>query len=260
MSTDTLGGALSGLDLASLLTQQDVQTEESALEAVSRDIARDLVEVVALSGSQLLSGRDEGRVLEQLADGLGSLMRLARASQDPEHIALLEGLDEALVSYRGKRGKSGPRHAFLNTLRDWLPRYGSYLGGDSEERLTALVEFNSDELPLFAELANIRGIGPRRLRRLHGAGFYQAASLSHADPEELAAVTGLPRKLAADVIAESAAWQEEQRRRAVVDMNRRLQDFQRAVSALKQEGNGELLSAAQEAMNSMRAMLADLEG
>lgn len=254
-----LASILDGLSLEQFLDEGANDTEQSALSAVSMDIAKDLVEVVALCGSQLLSGRDEKRVVDQFQEGLTSLMRLAKASEDEEHIAHLDRLQEGLAEYRKSAGRSGPRHTFLNLLRDWLPEYGRFLGGDSEERLVEMVEFDSDSAPLFVELSNLRGVGPRRLRRLHGAGFYQAALLSEANPEELAAVTGLPIKLSHQVVEQSKEWLEVQRRKAIVDMKRRLQEFQEAVALVRGSSQSELQGAAEDALLSMKKLLQDME-
>lgn len=255
-----LNDALAGLSLDDFLDGGEQTTEQSALKAVSMDIARDLVEVIALCGSQLLSGRDEKRVVDQFQEGVNSLMRLAEAAEDQAHIDLLQELGDGLAVFRASGGRSGPRHNFLNLLRDWLPVYGRFLGGDSQGRLVKMVEFDRDAAPLFVELANLRGIGPRRLRRLHGAGFYQAAVLSEADPAELAAVTGLPLKLASEVVLHSKAWLAEQRRKAIVDMNRRLREFQEAVALVEASGQAELQGAAQQALLSMKKLLSDMEG
>lgn len=225
------------------------------LVAVAHRIASQFVGVLHATASRLFGAKDPLGPLQQLFATLDALRRLAQASHDERHLALL---DE--ITAEARRFTSAPngraRDRFLARLRSWLPRYADHLGGEDGDALRGLVAYDAAAIPLFGELREIPGIGRRRLERLFCAGLWSVDVVSAADAAEVAAVTGLPRGLAEDVVARARVWSEEHRRRAVVDLRARLSEFARIVGAIDPAEAPDLHALARETVGEMRGLLA----
>lgn len=225
------------------------------LVAVTHRIASQFVGVLHATAGRLFGAKDPRGPLQQLRSTLDALRRLAEASHDAPHLALLDEIaEEASRFAEAPHGRA--RDRFLGRLRSWLPRYADQLGGDDGDALRGLVRFDPDAVPLFGELREIPGIGRRRLERLFCAGLWSVDVVSAADPVEVAAVTGLPRTLAEDVVRRARMWSEEQRRRALVDLRARLADVSRIVGAIDPAAAPDLHALARTTFEEMRGMLA----
>lgn len=228
------------------------------LRAVTHRIASQFVEVISIAATRILGTGGADISLRPMQASLDSLTRLGVAADDAEHLALLEELRDALDTYDQRRAQGRGHARFRDTLRAWLPRYAAFVGGDQGDRIRELVEFDSRDVPLFTHLHQLRGIGPKRLQRLYAAGLYEAATLADADPDDTADVTGLPRKLAHDVVAASQRHREVQRQRLVHDLPSRLEEFSRVVSEVRRTGDVGLLTAAKASYQEMLRILDDL--
>jgi hypothetical protein len=225
------------------------------LLAVTNRIASQFVGVLHATASRLFSAKDPRGALQQLTSTLDALRRLAEASRDEAHLALLaEAEDEAARFAAAPHGRA--RDRFLARLRGWLPRYADHLGGDDGDAIRGLVHFDPDAVPLFGELREIPGVGRRRLERLFCAGLWSVEVVSAADPAEVAQVTGLPRALADDVVARARAWAEEHRRKTVVDLRARLAEFARILAAIDPAAAPDLHALAAATIDEMRGMVA----
>lgn len=228
------------------------------LRDVTRRISAQFLDVLHVTASSLFAGRDPRGAAAQLLTALDALLRLASAAQDTTHEALLHEIRPLAEAFAGDpRGRS--RDRFLAKLRAWLVRYAEHLGEEEGARFRALVAYDAREVPLFAELAAIPGIGPRRLDRLFCAGLYAVEVVGAADPIEVAQVTGLPRALAADVVSRARSFQDEHRRRTVVEMRARLTEFQRVLGAIDPSVNADLWAIARSAVQEMQTMVNHLQ-
>lgn len=231
MSTDrTLGLVATKEDWDSLASGQ--VRPEDALEAsrwgaiepsdelgrVSRRIAAQYAEVIASFASNALAGRTSSGSVTQVEEALDALRRLSTAADDPRQRVLLDQLELLLLPATTGRLNSRSRQGALMKLRSWIPRFAETLEAEDAERMARLVEWERGSVPLLDELAGIRGIGPKRLRRLYAAGLHNVGAVADADPQEVAEVTGLPRKLSERVVEATRRFAVTERRRSLEGM------------------------------------------
>ncbi|MES2638932.1 MAG: helix-hairpin-helix domain-containing protein [Myxococcota bacterium] len=223
----------------------------SELREVTRRIAAQFLDVLHVTASGLFAGRDPRGSAAQLVTALDALDRLAVAARDDAHRATLAEIHpHARAFAENPAGRA--RHRFLARLRPWLVHYAAHLSESDGARIRQLVAFDIADVPLFAELSAIPGIGPRRLERLFCAGLYAVEVVSAADPAEVAQVTGLPRVLAADVVTRAGIFAEERRRRCVLEMRARLAEFQRVFGSIDRATNPELWDLARSAVTDLQ--------
>lgn len=227
------------------------------LYEVTRRISLHLLDVLVTTARTLLAGGMDRDELHQLIATLDSLRRLADAArEDTQRRSIDRMAAEARRFEASPNGRA--RERFRVRLRDWVVEFGGALGDGEGQRLRALVEYDPREVPLFAELARLHGVGPRRLRRLFAAGLHSVEVVARARAEDLSAVTGLPRGLAEDVIRRAQAFETEEKRRAIFEMQARLTRFSSAVDEL---GEGpELRAAAAAAIDQMQRLIEQLHG
>ncbi|MCB9778768.1 MAG: hypothetical protein H6742_09415 [Alphaproteobacteria bacterium] len=255
LSVDELEGALRHAEDSNDEDTCHELADAAELLAVTHRIAGNMIEVVALAGAQVLSPDGAMAGLARLEPALDALERLARASGELAHLELIQELSLAVDLYRERQARGTGRATFRDALRAWLPRYAAHVGGPDGDRLRQLVEVDIDAVPLFASLQALDGVGPRRLARLHAAGFYEPETVRTADPVELAQVAGLPRDVARRVVEHAQVFEERRQRRCVLEMQRRIEEFRRVVASLD-GGPSELRTAAQAALSEMQATLA----
>ena len=227
------------------------------LFAVSRRIAGQYVDLVEAFASAVFRGRPPRSAIEQFASALGNLRRLADATGDEEQGAVLQEMSKALDAWLGG-GKRG-RHRFQSHLRSWLPRFAEHLDGADADRMRNLVDFEPRSIPLFNVLSAIRGIGKQRLARLYCAGLHNVEIVCSADPDEIAAVTGLPRSLAAEVVAASRDYALHQRRTSAFALRSAALELQRALSALPDAMDPELVALALKTADDLRGLVASTQ-
>jgi|GEM_PF-2810621 len=234
------------------------------LQAVADRIALQFVDVLAATSSRLFSRPGSGALaLDPLVAAIGSLRTLAEAAGETARVALLDELAEHAATWREQGAASRGRSRFLDRMRAWLPAFADELGSGGGLRLRSVVDFSADEAPLLDELASMRGMGPRRLARLYCAGLHTVDALSGAEAEEVAQVTGLPRALSSQVREFAVRFERDRRRGTVLDLRRRLGEFERLLSRLDQQSDPDLAHIAREALDDLSRMVrmhADLGG
>ncbi len=223
------------------------------LTAVTHRISAQYVEIVRVAAAGVFAGRDARTGLQQLASALDALEKLAIVARDEPQRQLIVELRPSLVACaENPRGRD--RERFLARLREWLPRFAEGLG-EPGRGLRDLVSFDVSAIPLFEELLALPGIGPRRLSRLFCAGLYAVEVVSGADPAEVAQVTGLPRRLAEEVVTRARGFAEQRRRRCLVELHARLAEFQDVVRSLDPGTAPELHALARAAVREMYGMV-----
>ena len=110
--------------------------------------------------------------------------------------------------------------------------------------------YQDRSLPLLEELANLKGIGPKRLERLYCAGLFTIAE-----------VTGLPRKLAEQVVDSTREFAERQRRSCVVELHQRVQEFHAVLPRLNpaNEDDRRMLDLARQTLAELQSALSQIE-
>lgn len=229
------------------------------LRHVTHRIAGQFVEVIAQGAATVLRGGTLREGVGQLLSALDALDRLAAAADDAEHAAMLGELRAAIEVFQERAARGVGHAAFRDAVRDWLPRYATAVGSGSAEALRRLTEYAEADVPLFEHLRAIRGIGPKRLQRLYAAGFYTVEALQDADVEETAQVTGLPRRLTAEVVEASLQYRARKRERLVEELPRKVEEFARLLRDLENLPDPALRSRALASWQEMHRLIASME-
>lgn len=256
----------SDADLAQLLEHPDFAQPapdllaDAELQALTRGLAAQYVDVIAAFVSHAFAGHDDASAPRtQTLSALDALIRLSTETGDLEmsgRLALVHSLASAGMPRRKKQ-----RHLFLRELREAVLALAACLTDESARRLRSLVLLEDRSPPLLAELDKLRGIGPRRLERLWCAGLFTIEAVSRAGPDEIAEVTGLPLVLARDVVQVTQRFADEERRRCVMELHHRVQEFTRALPDLANNPNAsaDLLQLARTSLVELQRALAELE-
>ncbi|TNE91195.1 MAG: hypothetical protein EP330_06000 [Deltaproteobacteria bacterium] len=247
-------------DLADLTQELLAPSEE--LGRVSRRIAAQYAEVVASFAASAFAGRANEATLAQVEAAVDALRRLADASGDTQQDRLLGELWRIIGPATTGRLNSRARQSALVQLREWIPRFADTLEAEDAERLIGLVEWDSSAVPLLDELATLHGIGPRRLQRLYAAGLHNVSVVAAADPQDVAEVTGLPRELAARVVAATREYAFTERRRCLEGLRDRALRLRNILDSVPLDEDGRLHDLAADALREVEATfqrLHDLE-
>lgn len=237
---------------------EDEHTDAIELKALTRTLAGQYLDVLAVFVSQVFAARPGSNTPGGKAQtAIKNLLRLTEATGDTEMQQVLADID-GLITQGVPAGKRD-RHHFLRELRDHVLGFADCLSDEDKLRMRGLILHEDRALPLLDELAEIRGIGPRRLERLYCAGLFTVEAISEADPEDIAQVTGIPSNIAAEVVSATQAFADKQRTRIVRDLEQRARDFARALPHLKSSGRDELLTLARQALRTLEESLAHLE-
>lgn len=217
------------------------------LERVSRKLAEPYLRSVGGFAAAAFRGSPLGEELGAVRAAIRSLTRLAVASGRLQEVALLESFPEdgfGLVQLRqGKR-----RLAALSRLRDWLGRLAEVQHAGGREELLDALSWKSGAVVHFAELGRVPGVGPRRLERLYLAGLYSVRTLAAADPDDVAAVTGMPRSVATSVIERTRSY-------ARAEQERTLDALQVQIQRLKYLSEVAPLDGAESSLSSVDELL-----
>lgn len=253
-------------ELAELLANPDLSqpspdaVADQELMQLTRGLVAQYVDVIAAYVSHAFARPDDAAApRSQTLAALDSLIRLSSETGDHELSERL-ALVRRLASEGMPRGKKA-RGQFLRALREAVLTLAACLEDASAQRLRSLVLLEESSAPLLAELEKLRGIGPRRLERLYCAGLFTIEAVSRSTPEEIAEVTGLPQLLAREVVLATQRFAEEERRRCVMDLHHRVQDFTRALPDLASSPNAsaELLELARRSLEALQRALAEID-
>ncbi|MBK7757528.1 MAG: hypothetical protein IPI35_14220 [Deltaproteobacteria bacterium] len=272
--TEEDGMSFSGLnfsegDLNSLLSglgTDDAEPYEGELEAseelhaLARTLSGQYVDVVGAFVRQVFSSRP-GRAQpgNQVLGALDALLRLSRETGDLPLQAALSTVHDVIKSGVPEHRRDFNR--FLTQLRDGVLLFADLLREEDAERLKGLILYQDRSLPLLEELANLKGIGPKRLERLYCAGLFTIEAVAEADPADVAEVTGLPRKLAEQVVDSTREFAERQRRSCVVELHQRVQEFHAVLPRLNpaNEDDRRMLDLARQTLAELQSALSQIE-
>jgi hypothetical protein len=207
-----------------LFDEAEDDEEPDELRVVTRRIASNYCETLADAARGWLR-HEGGPHLSSIVAACHDLHRLATATEDAEQRVLLEALLARREAFDGSRRG---RDSFATYLRNWLHEF-SDLVGEAAVSAAQVVRYDPEEVPLFQALAQLRGIGAKRLERLYVAGLSNAEAFASATPEEVASVTGLPLGLAESVLVAAHTWQQSRWRRDVSRLVRALDRFEASV-------------------------------
>lgn len=264
--TDSIPFDFQDAELSALLEHPELvqpapdELADDELITLTRGLAAQYVDVLALYVSRAFAGAGDAQAPQtQTLSALDALIRLSRETGDAEFVRCLEAM-ASLVTQGVPQGKRA-RSQFLRALQAGVVDIAACLDPESGKRLRGMVLLEDRSAPLLAELERLRGIGPRRLERLYCAGLFTVESVSRSAPDEIAEVTGLPRALAAEVVEATQRFAEEERRRCVVELQRRVEQFARALPELagKVRTDVELLQIARSSLQALQQAMAELE-
>lgn len=261
-----LSAALSDLDLDAILSDPsnmeapgDAVLDTSHLVELGRDLSVQYVDVIANYATEVFASLDPSASRSQVQAAVANLHDLSRATNDQlmqDKLArLAEVIDEPVPRAQVQRTR------YVDTLKAAIGGFGELLEGEGRQRLLGIVRYRTQGDPVLMFLRTIHGIGPRRLERLYLAGLHDLDRLTSADPEEVAAVTGLPLKLAHTVVEESTRFAEEERKRALHALSEKAAWLTRSVANLDPADDEQrsLIDGARAAMRHLESMLAKLE-
>ena len=130
---------------------------------------------------------------------------------------------------------------------------------EARERYHNQFYYQRNTIPLLEELRRIRYIGPRRLQRIYAAGLITVEAIAKARPSEIADVTGLPLRLAEQVVTAGTDYQHQQRQRRAQRIAGLVTDLREELHSLKSEG-GILSDGVYAQIQKLRENLDALEG
>lgn len=229
-----------------------VQPSEE-LQSVARRIAGQYAELIEVFAAGVFTRRPSPGAAARLAAGLDALHRLLFAAAAADAAAAVSELQRDLEAFLARQARGRGADRMATRLRAWIPRFAAFLDPAAAARLLDLVSFRRQAIPLFTELGAIPGIGPRRLERLYCAGLYSVDAVYHADPEEVAQVTGLPPELARRVVEATRRFADEEQLRSARELSQRAAQIQRGIASGRLDP--EVLSLAREALAALQAAL-----
>lgn len=261
------GGPLDGLfseDDVSFLVGSGVITDDAGapendhpLRALTRNIASQYVEPIAGLATGVFAGR--GRELRpQFAAAVGALRRLAEASDDREMVAVLADF-EAMVPEHELRGRA--RDRLYHQLREWVGRFSDLLPAADRDRMRAVIDPGHGESPFIQELLRVEGIGEKRMERLYCAGLFTVTAVVGATAGEIAAVTGMPLRLAERVVSTARKYEQERPRRVASSLLQFATQTRETLEAVRPDDprRDEIVSAARAAVDQLLAVLTAME-
>jgi len=235
----------------------DERDEE--LLRLTRRIAGQYVEVLAGSLALAFMGKDSSATDSQLAAALETMLRLADACGADELGRARREMDLLVRDWQQRRPRR--RAAFIHALRDSVLSLCRCLEPEDAASLKKLVVYERRSLPLLDELAALPGIGPRRLGRLYSAGLFTVEAVSAADPMEVAQVTGLPRKLAEEVVRATRTYADAERRKSLEELRSRATDALSTLRLMRPDLREDraLIELTRSTLGALQAALAALE-
>ncbi len=222
---------------------------------VSRRIAGQYVEVLARFSASVFGRKVSAVTTDQVLSAIDALLRLAGASNDDEQVTLLEELRRLIGPATTGRRNSRAQRTATRQLRDWLPRFATTLETDDGERLERLVTWERDAAPLLDELSEIHGIGPKRLGRLYAAGLFTVDSVAGAEADDISSVTGIPRRLAQEVVDATHTYAIEEQQRCIDGLLSQSHRLRHILHALATDG---MAPAAADALREVERTLHEL--
>ncbi len=256
---DDLGDGFDPSDLLGSGAVREEDKESSALQTVANRISAQYAEIIATWSAGTLSSKEPVETSGMVAT-VHNVLRLARSSEHQAQIDLLEDLLRTLDLLHGTVPNSREGDSARVRLRDWIPSFADTLEGDDAERLRSLVEWDASHMPFLEELLSVRGVGPRRLTRLHSAGLGQLDAVANADPEEVAQVTGIPLAIAEEVVTRARAYALEERERCVSDIRERAQRLRMLLTSVSGDPDVHLVQEAQQALRQVEEAFRSLPG
>lgn len=156
--------------------------------------------------------RREGKptdTLEGFRNLLLPILQLTNTMDVSEQQNIVQGFLEQLKEMAEHKGSYTYKH--LEPLNQLFDQLLNSLGPQIREQYLATCYYQRNSNPLLEEIRRVKYIGPKRLQRLYAVGLVTVESISKATAQEIVDVTGLPHKLAEQVIEVTRTFMAQER-------------------------------------------------
>lgn len=186
--------------------------------------------------------------LESFRNLLKPILQLTETLEEKAHSEIVLAFLEHTDMMAAHKGSFTYKH--LEPLNELFDRFLNALGQNIREQYLATCYYQRNSNPLLEEIRRVKYIGPKRLQRLYSVGLVTVEAISRATPQEIVDVTGLPLKLAEQVIEVTRTFMAQER----ANRRRRLQSLCEELSyELKQLTNDDH-ELVQDAAGPMEAL------
>lgn len=238
--------------------RQQAPEPSDELGRLSRRIAGQYAPILATFAAEFLHSSAPPESTEAATAALDNLVRLSAATRDTELRAHLDALRAHIGQPVPRRGTA--RQRALDDLKERLLAIAACLDSDDGEPLRRVFLARRRATPLLQELADIPGIGPRRLDRLYRAGLFTVEALRGADPTDVASVTGLPARLAEEVVRATRDFATRYRQECAEDLDAVVEELLRQLARAEETERQEIVGRLSQTTGRLRAALATTEG
>lgn len=147
--------------------------------------------------------------LEGFRNLLMPILQLTDTMDVAEQREIIQGFLDTLQQMQEHRGNFTYRQ--LEPLNELFDQLLNSLGQQIREQYLATCYYKRNSNPLLEEIRRVKYIGPKRLQRLYAVGLVTVEAISKATAQEIVEVTGLPLKLAEQVIEVTRAFMVQER-------------------------------------------------
>lgn len=166
---------------------------------------------------------------------LGPVNLLTKSLQVQPVLEIIDEIREILDEPSLRSG-----HTTYRMIAPFTSLFERLLGAispEARERYLSQFYYQRNSIPLLEDLRRIRYIGPKRLQRIYAAGLITAEAISRAKPSEIADVTGLPLKLAEQVVIAGSEYHTQQRQRRCQRIGGLASDLREELHNLTRDGS-----------------------
>lgn len=217
------------------------------LVGLTRKLASQYVEVLASFARESFRGAGEIDT-HGVAGAIDALARLSESTGDTDLLRVLQQLRKLVdASADAQNANARVRDLLRVQMRHWVLRFADCLEGAERNRMRQLVLFDKSNVPLFDQLARIKGIGPRRIQRMYCAGLFTIDTVVRSTPEDISSVTGIPLALSKRIHEETVKYAQDQKDEAAERLLEAIEQFKKILPRLS-ESEASLVQSVRQAV------------
>lgn len=179
------------------------------LHALYRQLVSQYLEPIAQFMHLIRREGKSSDTLEGFRNLLLPILQLTDTLDVSEQRDIVNGFLGQLSEMGEHKGTFTYKH--LEPLNQLFDQLLNSLGPQVREQYLATCYYQRNSNPLLEEIRRVKYIGPKRLQRLYAVGLVTVESISKATAQEIVDVTGLPVKLAEQVIDVTRAFMAQER-------------------------------------------------